>query len=151
MAKEKKKIMEEDFPDERKFLRKTELIVSYAGTQLSIENAGSLWKIVEQMGAEIIRDTPLKHKLIRISNKIALMIAQRSPLDAQSIFIDGIAKIRAEVEAISLESIEIEDDVSVEMIFPNVTMQIIQKLKKHPLVNHKKTCSCMACIRVYLV
>jgi seryl-tRNA synthetase len=86
-------------------------------------------------GLEIITDSTLKDHLLALSKRVSSIRAQFDQKEIKQTEMEkSIAAILADIQAVPTESIEIEDSISVSMIFPRVTMPIIRKIMKHPLV-----------------
>jgi hypothetical protein len=152
LAHNKMNALKQELPDETSFLNKTELVISFEGCQVSVKHAQSLWNLLDEGSSlEIILESRVKNQLSRLSKEISSIRAQYAQRIISSDTMDiNLAKLKAETQSINLAEIEITDAINIEMIFPNVSMRSIQKLKEHRLINQAKTCGCMACIRVYL-
>jgi len=154
-ALEKMGKIKKDFPDDADFLVKTSLVISHKGKQLPAVKNISTRLIAEQMpGCEILMDSPLKERLQSLATELKKLMSL-----AMSPNLDRKAKEEArtrqieilnEITSIPNIDIEVENDISIEMIYPTIRIATIQTLKAHVLVDKNKTCLCKACIRVYL-
>ncbi len=144
-----------DFPDDADFLFKTSVVISHKGKQLPAAINISTRLIAEHMpNCEILMDSQIKKRFqnlaIELKRLVKLVMSQHEDRNAREEARKRIVDISNEIALIPCIDIEIENDISIEMIFPTVRMDTIQALKAQELVDRNKTCLCKACIRVYL-
>ena len=61
-----------------------------------------------------------------------------------------IERLRKKLDGFDMYSLDFADDLNVEVRFPTVNMNLIQRLKYHPLADSSKTSMSMASIRVVI-
>lgn len=139
-----------DFPEHDDFLSKCYLVISRNSRQFAFKQKLSLSDVSERQ--LLLNDTVLKDRIVSLTASLKkLLQLQSSAKNKQdALTLSGkISKIKDELHTIPLDQLEFHDDFDIEVIFPSVNMEVIQKLKAHPLVNKSKTCLCKACIRVF--
>ncbi len=138
-----------DFPEHAGFLSKCYLVISRESRQFAFKNKLSLSDVSERQ--LLLNDTVLKDRIVSLTASLKKLLQLQSSSNNKQdalTLTDKINKINDELHTIPLDQLEFHDDFDIEVIFPSVNIEAIQKLKSHPLVNKNKTCLCNACIRV---
>ena len=61
-----------------------------------------------------------------------------------------IVRLRQKLDGFDMYSLDFADDLNVEVRFPTVNMNLIQRLKQHPLADSSRTSMSMSSIRVVI-
>jgi len=145
-----------DFPENKEVLEKSYLVICHhERIQLSLNREYPYFDIASiTNNRAILMDTEIKNNLLILLGKmkdIQKELKSLKPMENKYKQVNtALFNLRAELKLFNLNQLEISDDIQVEVRFPWVNMNIIQKIKSHALVDSRKTCMCMACIRVVL-
>lgn len=137
-----------DFPEHSDFLSKSYLVVTRDSSQFSFKNSFSVTDIVERM--VLVKQSDFKDNLSCLDKylKEAQAAVKKAQGQEGKKLKEKIKKIEEELNGFPIEELEFHDDFSIFPIFPSVNIEIIQKLKGHPLVVQSQ-CMCKACVTVF--
>lgn len=143
--------LRQDFPQYADYLKKCELVITYQGVQYEFRKQIDVNDI--QHCLPLLKTSATKDGMAYLFDLLKEAIDEKAKnkdpkMDAR--LEKQIQGVRADIDFFPVECLEIVNDFSVEIVFPNLLFEAIQSVKAHHLVNAKKTCRCTSCIRVYL-
>ena len=133
--------------ESKKFLKGSYLVVSHASAQINPPDYMSNIRDTVLSNTAILKTNEIDQHYIKICKEYARLEKKLKSINSKDER-KMLKSIQEEFENFDLSQLDFSDDFCVEFRFQGIRMDIIQKIKLHPLVDAFQTCTCAACIRV---
>jgi hypothetical protein len=154
IAKENWERMKTDLgqdPQSMEFLSRCYLVLANRCVQVTIDEFDHGLSSMIQEKPELLKHTEANQEFIGLCKKIKNLEKQYQRLRyGQNHLLSTIERVKSRLHEFELHSLDFADDLHVEVRFPTVRMELIQKVKQHPLVDSSRTPLSEASIRVVI-
>jgi len=136
-----------------KFLKGAYLVITNEHLQIDIAGLDTNLREIVLKKPGLLKGTAQNKAFILLCRKLKELEERSKQRISHEMFKNTLVqlqKTRSDYNSFDVSALDFADDLNIEIRFPYLNMDIIQKIKQHPLVDSEKTCLCMACIRVVL-
>jgi UDP-2,3-diacylglucosamine pyrophosphatase LpxH len=146
--------IKEDLLQYKAFLNRSSLFIFCGTVQIPFKRdftAGDLKSISEILMPSEFRDNLfcLTDCIDRLEDEQKAMSRQKRS-DPLKKVTEELVRAKDELNTFPLKELEVEDGITIQIIYPSIDIEAIQVVKLHKLVNQEKTCKCRACVRTIL-
>jgi len=148
------KKIKEDLSQYKTFLSKSSLYIFCGTVQIPFKRGFTTDDL--KLIAEIIVPSEFRDNLLCLNEVIERFEAEQKALskqkksDSVKKVNERLARAKNELDTFPTQELEVEDGVTIQIIYPSIDIEAIQVIKGHRLVDQEKTCQCRACVRTFL-